>query len=104
MSHRGVGKRYGVLKAKYFEKKKNEERAGGISPELTELDSLLIEKNEKESLPARRDKGLCKGLQMLLFNPKLCQTFIVFHTIKVKLALRRVWKWQVARLVFLVKN
>ena len=50
VTQRGVRERYEGLKAKYLEKIKNEEKASGISPEATELDSLLEEIIEKESL------------------------------------------------------
>ena len=50
VTQRGVRERYEGLKAKYLEKIKNEEKASGISPEVTELDSLLEEIIEKESL------------------------------------------------------
>ena len=47
VTQRGVRERYEGLKAKYLEKIKIR---GGISPEVTELDSLLEEIIEKESL------------------------------------------------------
>ena len=50
VTQRGVRERYEGLKAKYLEKIKGEEKASGISPEVTELDKLLEEIVEKESL------------------------------------------------------
>ena len=50
VTQRDVRERYEGLKAKYLEKIKNEEKASGISPEVTELNSLLEEIIEKESL------------------------------------------------------
>ena len=50
VNQRGVRERWEVLRSKYLEKMRNEERASGISPEATELDSLIEEILEKEKL------------------------------------------------------
>ena len=62
VSHTGVCERYQGLKAKYLEKIKDEEKASGISPEVTELDKLLKEIAEKESLaePSRKRDSTMK--------------------------------------------
>ena len=48
VTQRGIRERY--IKSKIFEKIKNEEKASGISSEVTEFDSLLEEIVEMESL------------------------------------------------------
>ena len=43
VTQRGVREKYEGIKAKYLENIKNEEKASGISPKVTELDNLLEE-------------------------------------------------------------
>ena len=50
VNQRGVRERWEVLRLRYLERMRNEERASGISPDATELDSLIEEILEKEKL------------------------------------------------------
>ena len=50
MTQGGVRERYEILKTKFLEKIKAEEKASGIFPEVTELDRLLEEVIEKENM------------------------------------------------------
>lgn len=50
VNQRGVRERYERLRKKFLEKQREEEKASGISPEETELDSLLEEITDREKL------------------------------------------------------
>lgn len=61
VSIRAVRDRYTLLAERYKKKACNEKRASGISPESTELDTLLKELTEKESASDKERRTLPLG-------------------------------------------
>ena len=81
VNQRGVRERWEVLRSKYLEKMRNEERASGISPEATELDSLIEEILEKEKLAesSRNEDETVKKNDQERKTAECVRKFIVQH-------------------------